>query len=242
LRELLAAIADHKAEDARWAKRQATAEKLLARLKNLQRQMEGSLAEAAKDLEELGLQAANLVSFSVHAEPIQTIIGEANTTRASISKQLDPEHNDSLEQKRRTAEAEVKQLQDALSAPQREYQEYLQKLRDWELQRSALQGTPDVSGSISHLEAQLSELQTFPSIADGLYRRRDRKALEILREKQRLRRYYEMYYGAVQQFLSRHPLAASDHFKVTFNVAIVQSGFQEEFLGKINRVFSESSG
>jgi hypothetical protein len=57
----------------------------------------------------------------------------------------------------------------------------------------------------------------------------------VLREKQKLRRYYEKYYGAVQQFLSSHPLAASDHFKVTFNVAIVQSGFHEEFLGKINQ-------
>lgn len=235
LRELLMEIANQKAEDGRLAKRQATAEKLLARLKNLQRQVEGSLAEAAKDLEELGLQADNLVRFSVHAEPIQTIIREANTARAAIAEQLDPEHNESIEQKRRIAEAEVQQLQVVLSAPQREYQEYLQKLREWEIQRSALQGAPDVSGSISHLEAQLTELQTLPATVDGFYKHRDRKGLEILREKQKLRQYYEKYYGAVQQFLSSHPLAASDHFKVTFNVAIVQSGFHEEFLGKINQ-------
>jgi ABC-type lipoprotein export system ATPase subunit len=233
--ELLVSIADHKAKDGQWAKRQATAEKLLTRLKNLQRQVDGSLSEATKDLEELGLQADSLVSFSVHSEPIQTIIAEANAARASIAEQLDPEHNNSLDQKRQSIEAEVKKLQDVLSTPQREYQEYLQKLREWEQQQSALQGAREVSGSISYLEAQLAELQTLPSIANDLYRSRDRKALEVLREKQKLRKYYEKYYGAVQQFLARHPLAASDHFKVTFNVAIVQSGFHEEFLGKINQ-------
>lgn len=235
LRELLVSIADHKDKDGQWAKRQATAEKLLARLKNLQRQVEGSLSEAAKDIKELGLQADSLVSFSVHSEPIQTIIAEANTARASIAEQLDPEHNNSFDQKRQSVEAEVRKLQDALSAPQKEYQEYLQKVREWEQQRAALQGSREISGSISYLEAQLAELQTLPSTVQDLYRSRDRKALEVLREKQKLRKYYEKYYGAVQQFLSSHPLAASDHFKVTFNVAILQSGFHEEFLGKINQ-------
>lgn len=235
LRDVQSAIADCRAEDARLAKRRATAEKLLTRLKNLQRQVEGSLSEAAKDLEELGLRAEDLVNFRIHAEPVQKIIGEAEVARDSIAKQLDPARDDGLEQRRLKAEAEVKQLQDVLSAPQREYQEYLQQLRDWELQRAAIKGGPDVAGSISYLEAQLAELEKLPEIAVRLYRRRDRKALEILREKQKLRGYYETYYGSVQQFLANHPLAASDRFKVTFNVAIVQSGFQEEFLGKINQ-------
>lgn len=235
LRGLLAQIAEHKAEDGRLAKRQATAEKLLARLSNLQRQIEGSLAEAAKDLEELGLQSNTLVSFGVHAEPINTIIAEASAARAAIARQLDPEYGDSLEQKRRASEEEVKKLQELLSAPQREYQEYLKQLQVWESQRLEIQGASDVPGSISHLEAQLAELETLPATVRGFIKRRDRKALEVIGEKHKLRRYYERYYGAVQQFLSSHPLAASDHFKVTFNVAIVQSGFHGEFLGKINQ-------
>ena len=235
LLELQAAITAQRAEDARWARKRATAEKLLIRLTNLKRQVDGSLAEAASDLEELGLDADKLISFSVHAEPIEIIIREAEAARNLIAMELDPDHHNSLEQKRQNVETEIKQLQDVLSAPQREYQEYLQKVCLWEAQLEALQGTRDVSGSISYLDAQLTELKSLPAIVGGLYKRRERKALEILREKERLCGYYETYYSAVQNFLTSHPLAETDHFKVTFNVTIVQSRFKEEFLQQINQ-------
>jgi hypothetical protein len=68
-----------------------------------------------------------------------------------------------------------------------------------------------------------------------LRKQRDRKVLEIFREKQKLRAYYETYYGSVQDFLKLHPLAASERFQLTFNVSMAESGFSESFLGLLNR-------
>jgi len=235
LRELEVTIADRRAHDARLAKKQATAEKLLARLKNLQRQVEGVLNDAATDFHELGLSRDQIVSLSINAEPIERIIKQTDVERASLAAQFDPERTDSLEQRRLAAATEIGKLQESLTAPQRAYQEYLQKLREWEVGRERIQGSTQAPGSIAHLEALLAELDTLPQTLRKLFSRRDRKALEILREKQKLQAYYANYYGAVQNFLNKHPLAASDHFKVTFNVAMVQSGFAEAFLEKINQ-------
>lgn len=234
-RGLEVTIAAHKAQDARLAKKRAIAEKLLIRLKNLQRQVEGSLEEARSDIEALGLHIEELLSIKVDPKPIERIIKLIDGERASCASQLNPKVAGSLEQRRSEALLEVKQLQDKLSAPQRSYQEYLQKLREWEEARTTLIGSPELVGSVANLEKQLAELASLPLVLGEQNRKREKKTLEIFREKQKLKGYYETYYGAVKDFLGNHPLAYSDHFKVTFNVEIIQSGFADAFLGKINQ-------
>lgn len=64
---------------------------------------------------------------------------------------------------------------------------------------------------------------------------RNRKSLQIFQAKRKLRDYYAAYYGAVQAFLDTHPIAASEQFQLAFNVTIVQSGFLEKFLDKIDQ-------
>jgi hypothetical protein len=86
-----------------------------------------------------------------------------------------------------------------------------------------------------YLQKQLAELDGIPAYLKILRKQRDRKLLEIFREKQKLRAYYETYYGAVQNFLRQHPLAASERFQLTFNVSMAERGFSETFLGRINR-------
>jgi ABC-type lipoprotein export system ATPase subunit len=235
LRELEVAIRNSRAQDAQLAKKRAMAEKLLERLKNLQHQVEGALSEAASDIEELGLSAESLVIFKVDTRPIGQIIKQIDAKRMSYAEDLSPKVSGSQGQKRLDILAEVRQLQDALSAPQRAYQEYLQKLREWEAKRATIQGSPEAIGTIANIEARLAEIGTLPQVLAELYGRRERKALEIFREKMRLRAYYETYYGAVKNFLADHPLAAADYFKVTFNVAIVQTGFADAFLDQINQ-------
>jgi hypothetical protein len=59
--------------------------------------------------------------------------------------------------------------------------------------------------------------------------------LQVYAEKQRLQGYYESCYGAVQNFLAQHPLTAGERFRLTFTVAIAQSGFSDEFLAHIDQ-------
>ena len=85
------------------------------------------------------------------------------------------------------------------------------------------------------LEKQIADLKELPKALHVLRKKRIRKTLEIYREKQKLRGYYASYYGEVQNFLSRHPLATSEQFRLTFNVSMAQNGFSESFLSRINK-------
>ena len=235
LRELEASIRELKAQDGRLARRKSAAERLSTKLKNLQRQVEVSLSEAAADLSEVGLTRDQIVTFQVVSAPIDEVIHQVDVERAALTAELDPDRPDSRESRRAATEKGIENLQESLSAPHRLYQEYLQQLKEWEAARGDILGSAHQPGTIRFLEQAIRDLDGAPKELRALAKARDRKALEILREKQRLRKYYEDYYGSVQEFLSSHHLAASDTFKVTFTVTIVQSGFAESFLGQINQ-------
>lgn len=235
LEQLVSAINKQKEADAQLAKKRATADRLLVRLRNLQRQVEGTIAESFKDFQELGVSPDQVIAFKLTTGPVESSISKIDEERAAIAKQLDASQKDSLEAKRVAIAAEIEELKNKLTAPQREYQAYLQKLAEWTAAKEKIIGSLQAVGSIAYLEGQLNELAKLPTVLRGLQRSRNRKMLDIYAEKQRLRGYYESCYGAVQDFLSQHPLTAGERFRLTFTVAIVQSGFSDEFLAHIDQ-------
>jgi ABC-type lipoprotein export system ATPase subunit len=235
LKALEMEIAALRAKDLIVAKKRATAEKLAGKLKNLERQIEAFVGEAGPELDELGIKISDLVTFKADPTAIASLLKALDSERAMLATQLSSETSDGPEAKRRGLAVTIENLRAQLSAPQRAYQAYLQQLKDWEDTRKKILGTADTLGSIEYLKKQLVVLNELPTKLRGLRKRRDGKFLEIFREKQRLRSYYETYYGAVQQFLNQHPLAASERFQLTFNVAMAETGFAESFLSRLNR-------
>jgi ABC-type lipoprotein export system ATPase subunit len=235
LRAIELEIASLRASDLVAAKSYSSAEKLAGKLKNLARNVDAFIAETKPEFEELGIAASDVVMFKVDATAINELLEALGTERADISLKLAAETIDGPEFKRKEAAATIEGLQAQLSAPQRAYQAYLQLVKDWEDGQAAIIGTDDAIGSIKYLQKQLIDLDGLPSYLLTLRKQRDRKVLEIFREKQKLRDYYETYYGAVQSFLMLHPLAASERFRLTFNVSMAESGFSEAFLGRLNR-------
>lgn len=235
LKMLEAEIAELRARDLAAAKRHSTAEKLSGKLKNLERHVEASITEAKPDFDELGIAVADVVTLKVDSTKINALLNAQAAERAAIALKLSPDTNDGPEFKRRTTAAAIEVIKLKLSAPQQAYQAYLQALNEWENGKNKIIGSDDLLGSIKYLQKQLRDLDDLPASLEKLQKQRNRKLLEIFREKQKLQAYYETYYGAVQKFLQEHPLAASGQFKLTFNVSMAESGFLENFLRCLNR-------
>jgi energy-coupling factor transporter ATP-binding protein EcfA2 len=229
------AIAEFRSEDAQWAKKQMAGERLATKLANLRRQVESGVADAATDLAELGLTRENVLTFETRTAPVEEVLAKVMAQRKAIAARLDPKTSGGEAASRVVLLKEIEGLQDSLSAPARAYQEHLRALKAWEGVRVAIAGSPSQPGTVMFLEKSLSLLDEVPGKIRTLAKTRRRKALEILRDKQRLQSYYRDYYGSVQRFLAEHPLATSDAFKVTFTVTMVETGFADGFLGKINR-------
>jgi ABC-type lipoprotein export system ATPase subunit len=224
-----------RASDAMAAKKRSTAEKLIGKLKNLERHVEEFLREAKPELDELNLTADDVVTLQVRPAPIEAMLNALGSERQAIAENLSPDTVGGPEFKRKAVVTAIEGLQAQLSAPQRAYQAYLQLLKEWEAGKAKIIGTEDSLGSIKALQKQLSELDGLPGQLKALRKLRNRKLLEIFREKQKLRSYYETYYGAVQDFLKQHALAANERFQLTFNVSMAESGFSDALLGRLNR-------
>jgi ABC-type lipoprotein export system ATPase subunit len=235
LGDIEAKLAGLRKRDAHLAQKQAVSEKLRTKLENLERYVHGALKEAAPEFREFELEPNKVVSFRIDYSEIDNIIRRLDSERQSIAAKLDADQSDSIEQQRVNVTKEIDSLKSSLSAPHRAYQEYLQKLSLWDKDRAKIIGSPDMPGSIMHIEHALAEIDRLPQILREIRRKRDRKTLEIYREKKKLLGYYESYYGAVQNFLNKHPLTAGERFKVAFNVTMLELGFSSYFLDKINQ-------
>lgn len=235
LKALEGELTDLRTSDAAAAKKRSTAEKLNGKLKNLQRHFDAFLAEAKLEFDELGLSAADILTLKIDTAPINAILVSLDAERTSIAEKLNPEITGGPENKRIGVVATIEELQTMLSAPQRAYQAYLTVLNDWESVKTRIVGSEEAIGSIKGFQKQLIDLEQLPIQLKTLKKHRDRKMLEIFREKRKLRAYYQTYYGSVQNFLQKHPLAASERFKLTFNVSTAETGFADAFLGRLNR-------
>lgn len=235
LSEVEKKIGEIEKEDTALVQRKTLAEKLIGRLQNIQRMVGTSLEESKKDFSSLGLKVEEVVSLKVATTPIQIIIDNIDARRLTLKNALDKDVNDSIEKSRRSLEDEIKQLKSKLSAPQQAYQAYLQKLKEWDLARKKIIGAAELPNSMEYLKLQLAEVERLPSLIQGFDRKRNRKILEIYREKRKLRQYYEIYYGKVQEFLNTHALISTESIKLTFNVSMTQSGFADGFLTYINQ-------
>jgi ABC-type lipoprotein export system ATPase subunit len=232
---LIAKIAENQETDARLARRQSAAEKLAAKLDNLRGQVASALEDAKVEFAELGLDPTRLVSFAIDSDPIDQALKTVEAERVAIRNQLDAQIEGSLEHQHATVVAEIADLRTLLSAPQRQYQSYLKSLEEWAASRARIVGTESEPGSISFLEKEIRDIGQLPQILKGLRRARNRKILEIFRQKQVLRSYYAKCYGTVQTFLREHPIASREGFRFTFNASIAETGFAENFLALVNQ-------
>jgi ABC-type lipoprotein export system ATPase subunit len=235
LKEIENEIAGLEANDAVAAKKRTLAEKLVDKLNNLERQLFTLVEDAKSGIEELSFEVEQLIEFKINTKPVSNMIASINSQRAEIAQKLNAIIDGSIANKKKHVVEKIENLQTQLSAPQRVYQAYLQARKEWELNRNKIIGNKQTVSTIRYFENQLTELSELPETLKKLRRQRTKKMLEIFREKQKLRSYYESYYGSVQKFLEQHPLAESERFQLTFNVSMTQSDFAEKFLNRINR-------
>lgn len=221
--------------DAMACKKRASAEKVISKLKNLEHQVNVSLSDIKSELACLNINLDEVVTFEVKCGCIETAILAFDKERSDIAAKLDPEVVTSSEYMKKIIITKIGDLQAQLSAPLREYQVYLESVKTWQQEGRTIQGSEEMAGTICYLKKKLAELSDLPAALRQLSRQRERKLLEVFREKQKLCTYYARYYGAVQDFLKNHELATSDQFTLTFNVAIKENGFANRMLSLINR-------
>jgi ABC-type lipoprotein export system ATPase subunit len=216
-------------------RRRTAAERLMVKLANIEKQLNASLQDASADAQELGLDLTQVVRLEIDSTQISAALQQAIAAIASTASILDEKTPTGLVARHKEISAEVATLNQSLSEPQRKYEAYLAAVRKWEADRIQVLGSAEQPGSLRHIEHLINQIPTARARRGELVAAQLEKSLQIYREKERLRDDFMMYYGAVQSFLTTHPLAQSQQFKLTFNVSITQQGFTQAFLKLLNQ-------
>jgi ABC-type lipoprotein export system ATPase subunit len=212
----------------------ATADRVTARLDNLNRQIQTFFSESKADFESLGLSFDRVLSVSWDRAQLTDRRQALVDDQERVNLSLDPSESGSLLQNKEQIEREIKALEDALDEPNQRYQAYETTQRAWEAQRLGIIGNKDSLDTIAYYQAQLEDLDGIPSQLQLASEARLAKAKEIHEVIRGLADTYRELYAPVNRFIETRTLA-KDKFQLNFEVGIVDVGFQEKFFESISQ-------
>jgi len=206
----------------------AIADRLLARLENLERQFQTFVAESRDDFEALDLSLDSILKVSVGKQPLVDKRKSISDQKAKGDEQLDPSKPGSLAERKLNIEGQIQQLQTALDEPNKKYQAYTAALKAWEQRRETIKGSETSVGTVKYYEKQIQDLEAIPERSKEARARRLAKATEIHAVIRQLADTYRELYAPVHQFIDTRPLA-KEKFQLNFEVGIVDTGLKDRF-------------
>jgi ABC-type lipoprotein export system ATPase subunit len=216
------------------ARRIAAADRLLARIDNLERQVGTFYSESAEDGETLALDIPQLVALQVDRGPIINARRSAQERSQTARNALNLEESGSLAAQRDAVAAEASAKREQLDEPQQRYLEYLQQLAEWQSKRAEIEGSADNSHSVRGLEAKLASLVALPSRLTELKDGRLRLVREIFDGKQQLRADFARLYSPVQEYIDKHQVA-QQRGALQFFASITVDGLVDAVLNMIDQ-------
>jgi ABC-type lipoprotein export system ATPase subunit len=184
------------------------------------------------NLDLVGLRLDDVARLVMSAEPIEAVRAAAEEEVAECDRQLSDEGDLAIA----NAQLVLKEaeLEGALDAPRRQYEQARRELAAWDAARKRLTGTTTTEDTIEFFAAQLEEYRQLPARLTALRERR----LDLTREIHagllaKVALYRELY-EPVQLFLQANPLAR-EQFSLEFSAALEVRRFADRFLSLIDR-------
>jgi hypothetical protein len=227
-------IADRGDEQITLAQSLSALDRLVARLDNLERQVERFAAESKEDLLAVGLSLENLVTFAIDKQPLADKRQFLRDRKNDVDAQLLPTREGSLIQARQLIAERIDLLQTQLDEPNKRYQAYHAALKAWEEKRQAIVGNDITAGTVKYYERQLKDLDSVPRQLGDAIARQMAKGKEIHAVIRQLADTYRELYAPVHQFIETRPLARQK-FHLNFEVGIVDTGFHQSFFEIIHQ-------
>ncbi|CAJ0802470.1 hypothetical protein LMG19083_03732 [Ralstonia psammae] len=230
-------------EDARLRDQKAQAAKQLALAKrigqaiaNQKKQHELFLGELNELLAELDpkIAAETLLELRVDTVPVEIIASAAAAEMGRVDSALLSVEPGSLLKRRDEVTKEILATKGKLDERQRQFVRYKEELLKWEKAKEEIAGARDKSGSIAWIEAEIESLKVLPGRLIELKEKRANLAKEVHRHIADMVNEYRRLYEPVQSFVkSAEQMEMS--LPLDFEVTIDETGFQDQFLNRLNR-------
>ncbi len=227
----IAAAAGDQAKNAQLI---SVVDKLVARVENLERQIQSYSVASESDFASIGLTIQDVVKISIDKRPLVDKRKSFAILMEEAQDQQNPSKPDSPAQKKLAVEKAIQDLQTTLDEPNKRYQAYLTALGAWEGQKEGIIGSEGTLGTIKFYEKQLSDLDALPGQLVQSKSNRLAKAKGLHAVICQLAEMYRNLYAPVNQFIESRPLA-KEKFQLNFEVGVVDTGFEKSLFEFISQ-------
>lgn len=214
-------------------RRKALAEKLKAKLENLQRAFDGFVATCS-ETQELGLDLKDVVAFEIHFNRVEEIIREAQFASEGLSQKLLEDVEGTPAYMRKQLVMKVGELRRTMDIPNQRYQQYIEDLAMWDARRKEIEGGVDIAESLGYFKARLEELERLPEELDALKNKRGEAVRDIYQEIDALARIYASLYSPVERAIAGERFG-DQGLQIGFKVSIVPENFEERLFQLIQQ-------
>jgi ABC-type lipoprotein export system ATPase subunit len=203
-------------------------------VENFRHQHETFVERVTPVATDLGIETSDVIKLSVDLAPLDALARRLAEERAAVAARLSPTEDGAPAKLVAEATDELKKLEGELDAPQREYQNYVTQLTQWQQGRDEIVGssaTPDTLESYRH---KLRQLATVPSRLEDARESLLAQALDIHEQHLLIAEELRKVYAPVQRFINEHPIVR-DRFSLTFEVTLVEGGLADRLFALIGR-------
>ena len=212
----------------------STANRLVEKIQNFERQTSSFKSSAKSDIEALGLKEEDILKVKISTEPVTSKRSALIAKQAKLEADLKPEDSGSKAAERDKLASELKKIQGMLDAPSKAFEEYLERKARWEKARKKLVGSETMPESIGYYKAEIARLSKIPTELAAQRDSASKKTKEIFREKSRLADTYRELYAPVQEFIDSSPVA-NEELQLRFDVQISDVGFEDGFFSYVSQ-------
>lgn len=218
------------------AKKQAVARRITQALANQKKQSEAFEGELKQLLAELEFEISidSLFEVRINAGPVEGIAKAMQGEIDSIDARLHSTEPGSILKRREELSAAITEAKSMLGERQRLFVLYKEELAQWEKSKADVIGTADKPGTITWLESEIAALAALPDGLQKLIAQRRGISREIHGLIRSMVDEYQRLYLPVQAFVQSAG-QMDMNLPLEFHVRIEEAGFQDQFLGKLNR-------
>ena len=217
-------------------RRQAVARRIQQALVNFGKQRDTFVVELKALIGELGtlLPVESLLRVEIDVGPIDAIVKEMQEQIVEIDAKLQSEAPGSFIHRKAAASAAIVEAKSKLGERQRQFVRYKEDLAAWERRKADINGAEDKPGTIVWLATEIVSLSELPAQLVALKAKRTQLAGEIHAQIHAMVDEYKWLYGPVQAFVASAQQMDMP-LPLKFHVRIEEAGFEDQFLGKLNR-------
>jgi len=234
-KEIEIILAEKKEQRKNHALKLAKLQKFEQSADNLKQQYDKLKEQYSEDLSEYDIKFEQIIKLTVSKKTIDVNIADTKKLIENIDIELNNQIEGSLSFNYSKNQKELKDLQSKLDEPTRKYQEYLDKLKEWEDKDKGLIGTEEQQGSIKFHESILKYLDEKLNIEISEDKQK-RKILvkQIFKEKSKIVELYKELYSPVTRFIGEYRQLMKE-YPINLDVSIQLDNFHEKFFGFISR-------